>query len=116
MLPAESPSRSPVCVCVRVSKRRHSLCRLVSCNRVYIYIYTYISIRVLCLVIVSYLLCRRAAFFAPFRAGARASAFSPSLSLSLSPLLIYFSDQDPGGPALFSTHAHNNATSLVNPT
>ena len=31
--------------------------------------------------------------------------------VSLSPpFLTYFSVQDPGGPALFSTHARNNAT------
>ena len=42
-----------------MSRRRHSLCRPVSCNRVYIYIYTYISVRVLCLLIVSCLLCCR---------------------------------------------------------
>ena len=35
-----------------------------------------------------------------------------SFFLSLSPLLIYFSVQDPGVPALFYTHAHNNATTV----
>ena len=38
-------------------------------------------------------------------------------SLSLPPsFLTYSSVQGPGGPALFSTHARNNAISLVNPT
>ena len=102
MLPVESPSRFSECV----NRRRCSPHRLVGCNylnpNIHIYTYTYLlsSCSVVsfgcdfcvftCLCVCKYVCC-----------------FSILLRLS------YFSVQDPGGPATFSTHARNNATGCV---